>query len=308
METRLINYILTINRCKSVSRAAEELFLTQSALNQQLLKLEEELGAPLFIRTRNNWQPTQIGTIYIQNAEKMLSIKEETYSQIQDIAQRWRGTVTVGLVPERGALMFSAIYPEIHSKYPDTIFQPVEATVAQQIQMLKNGRLDISFQTIYERTHKNLICNKILYEPFYLCIPATHPLAYLGAPFGREPYPEIDLRSFRNDLFTLVRRSSTMRTVIDQLFKDAEYVPHLLFESTSMHTMQQLASIGQCCTIIPKYYAMDNKNVVYFALGPKAGWDVVAVYKKNHYLTKAARDFINLASEHWVENQYMTIQ
>ncbi len=282
METRLINYILTINRCKSVSKAAEELFLTQSALNQQLLKLEDELGAPLFIRIRNNWQPTEIGNLYIQNAKKILAIKEQTYAQIQDIAKRWQGTVTIGLVPERGAQMFAAIYPQIHLKYCDTIFQPVEASVSPQVEMLENGRLDISFQTIYERKHKNLVYDKILDEPFYLCIPASHPLAYKGAPFGQEPYPEIDLREFKNDLFTLVRRSSTMRTVIDRLFKDAGYEPKLLFESTSMHTMQQLAGVGQCCTIVPRYYAIESKNVVYLSLGAKAGWEVVDVHEKCH--------------------------
>ena len=58
METKIMEYILSIAGHKSISRAADELYLTQSALNQQLLKLEKELGAPLFIRTRNHWELT----------------------------------------------------------------------------------------------------------------------------------------------------------------------------------------------------------------------------------------------------------
>ena len=54
MELRQMEYILMIQEEKSITRAAERLFLTQSALNQQLQKLEEELGTPLFIRTRSS--------------------------------------------------------------------------------------------------------------------------------------------------------------------------------------------------------------------------------------------------------------
>ena len=90
METKLMEYILSIAKHRSISRAAEELYLTQSALNQQLLKLERELGAPLFIRTRNHWELTDIGELYIENAKEILQIKRQTYKQIEDMAKRWK--------------------------------------------------------------------------------------------------------------------------------------------------------------------------------------------------------------------------
>lgn len=53
MNLKEIEYILKIDEEKNVTRAAEKLFLTPSALNQQLLRLEQEIGAPLFNRIRN---------------------------------------------------------------------------------------------------------------------------------------------------------------------------------------------------------------------------------------------------------------
>lgn len=73
MDTKLIEYILTIAETKSIAKSAEELFLTQSALNQQLLKLEKELGAPLFVRTRNHWELTDVGTLYVEPPKKLKS-------------------------------------------------------------------------------------------------------------------------------------------------------------------------------------------------------------------------------------------
>lgn len=63
MELRQMEYILMIQEERSITRAAERLFLTQSALNQQLQKLEAELGTPLFVRNRSDWRPTEAGLV-----------------------------------------------------------------------------------------------------------------------------------------------------------------------------------------------------------------------------------------------------
>lgn len=136
MDTKLCEYIVAIADEGCVSRAAQKLFLTQSALNQQLLKLERELGSPLFIRQRNHWQTTPVGEAYIGSARQILTIKAQTYARIEDLAERWNGTVTIGLPTERGMRMFSSIYSSVHARFPDTTFEPVEATVREQNKML----------------------------------------------------------------------------------------------------------------------------------------------------------------------------
>lgn len=304
METKLIEYILAIAKHKSISRAAEELYITQSALNQQLLKLEKELGAPLFVRTRNNWEMTDVGRLYVENSKHILQIKKQMYNQIQDMAQKWKGTVIIGIIPERGIQMFTAIYPAIHANYPFTTFQPLEADVDTMAKMLSANELDISFQTIYERKYKHLIYQEIMREPFYLCIPKTHPLAYQDIR-NPEDYPEIQLTRFQDDLFTLVKKSSTMRVVIDRLFESAGFQPKLLFESTSMRTMQRLTENGQCCSIIPRCYAIPSEHVSYFSLGTQASWELTAVYAQNHYVNNATKDFIRMASEYWNTHLYI---
>jgi DNA-binding transcriptional LysR family regulator len=85
LDTKQIEYILKIAEENNITKAAEKLFLTQPALNQQLLRLEKELGTQLFHRSRTNWRPTQAGEIYLENARKMLLIKQETYRIIGDI-------------------------------------------------------------------------------------------------------------------------------------------------------------------------------------------------------------------------------
>ena len=72
MDTKQIEYILKIAEEGNITHAAEKLFLTQPALNQQLLRLEKELGTRLFVRSRTDWRPTEAGMVYLENARKML--------------------------------------------------------------------------------------------------------------------------------------------------------------------------------------------------------------------------------------------
>ena len=65
MDVKQMTYILTIAQEGGISKAAAKLFITQSALDQQLLKLEKELGTPLFYRSRTDWHPTPAGEIYL---------------------------------------------------------------------------------------------------------------------------------------------------------------------------------------------------------------------------------------------------
>ena len=65
----------------SISKAAQALFITQSGLNQQLIKLEKELNAQIFYRDKHNLQMTQAGKIYIQNAREIMNIKKCAYTR-----------------------------------------------------------------------------------------------------------------------------------------------------------------------------------------------------------------------------------
>ena len=106
MDLKQIEYILKIAEEQNITRAAEKLFITQSALNQQLLKLEKELGTPLFYRSRTNCRPTHAGEIYIEAGRRMLMLKKDTYDKIHDLSEQQKGCLTIGFTAGRGITMF----------------------------------------------------------------------------------------------------------------------------------------------------------------------------------------------------------
>ena len=102
MDLAHLDYILRIAEERSITRAAERLFVTAPALNQQLQKLEGELGTPLFIRNRSDWQLTAAGEVYVQAAREILNIRKDACHRIGELAGLAGRQYRVGLIPERG--------------------------------------------------------------------------------------------------------------------------------------------------------------------------------------------------------------
>ena len=71
MDTKYLKYVLTIARKKNMTKAAEELYVSQSSLSQYLSRLEQEIGVPLFIRAKGELLLTPAGELYVEAARKV---------------------------------------------------------------------------------------------------------------------------------------------------------------------------------------------------------------------------------------------
>ncbi len=190
-----MEYIIQISEERSITKAAEKLFITQSALNQQLQKLEKELGLPLFVRTRSDWHLTPAGEIYINTARQILNLKKDAYSQIQDLKESGNRRISLGLIPERGVNMFTAIYPEFHRKFPDIRIEPVECNVRTMQNLITRNELDLGLITLVESQKDDNTYLSMAEEEIFLAVPASHPLACLGSTQA-EDAPEVSLSRF----------------------------------------------------------------------------------------------------------------
>lgn len=304
MDTKQIEYILKIAEENNITKAADKLFITQSALNQQLLKLEGELGTPLFHRSRSNWRPTEAGEVYIKNAREILSLKKNTYSQISDIANSRRGHLSIGFTPGRGINMFTSIYPVFHQKYPDVSVEPVEKSVHELQQMISESSLDIAFLTLRPEDYTNDEYITLVTEEILLAIPSGHPLGAFAAPPGK-PLAIMDLRSLQYEPFVVMDKNSTMRILINDTFKQFGITPNILFETRNNNTIIYMVQTNLCCGLVPSYYAQNSpEGIAFFQLPTHPCWHVTASYKRNAYLNRPAKLFINMVKEHWNLNPF----
>lgn len=306
MDTKQIEYILKIAEENNITRAAEKLHLTQPALNQQLLRLERELGIQLFYRSRTNWHPTKAGEIYLENARKMLMLKQETYKQLGDLAARQKGTLSIAFTPGRGTSMFSYVYPKFHHRYPEVTVEPSELSVRRQQALISRGELDLGFQTLCDvhRTDDEYIL--LATEEIFLAVPHGHPVCGEHPRAKRKKdgsfaaFPELDIRRLQYEPFVLMYKESTIRQLTDQVFANAGFRPNVLFETASNLTILMMIRSFLCCGLIPAYYLQKpDKKISCFSLPEHPAWDIAASYRKGTYLSKPAQCFVELASAYW---------
>ena len=300
MNLKDIEYIVKIAEEGNVTRAAEKLFLTPSALTQQLLHLERELNMPLFYRSRTGWTLTEGGAVYLDAAREMLRLKRETYSRLQDIASIKHGSLSIGFPPERGTSMFTNVYPDFHREYPDITINVHEVSVHRQQQMISQGNLDIGFLSLMESQRTDDEYLFIAKEEIVLAVPSGHPLCNEAVFFGNGPYPELDLAKLRYEPFALMYKESTIRELVDALFRQAGFVPAVLFETSRTNTILSMVSARLCCGLISESYCSQSfPGVSIFSLPGHPTWNLVASYRKKGYLSKPARRFIELAANYW---------
>ncbi len=298
MELRQIENIIAIEQEQSISKAAEKLFLTQSALNQQLLKLERELGTPLFERRKHSMCPTYAGRIYLATARQMVDMKQETYKIIHDIAQETSGEIAVAYTPERGSLMFSRIYPIFHERYPNVVFCIREARVKTMEQLVLQREVTMACSTYAKGLkHPDLEYLDMCEELIILGVPKSHPQAHLAGEKSWETFPEIDLRLFKEDPFILSSRTTRIREMTDRLFESAGFRPKVLFESTSTSTVINMVKNQVCPAFFPQSYVEPDAPMVYFTVSPKESWMRCMAILKGSYLTKPEKYFIQLATQ-----------
>ena len=258
MDFRECEYMVEIAKENNITKAAKNLFISQSALNQQLLKLEKELGTQLFVRSRTDWHPTEAGEVYLQGAKKALLIKQDTYKKIYNITHSGKSELKIGLTTNRGIRMFTQIYPVLHEKYAELRISPQEMSVTRLQQELRDGNIDLGFVTLRADQRTNDDYLTIDSEEMCVLVPRRHPLCDRYSFSGPE-LPVIHLRDLQYEPFVVLSHASTNRKVSDDIFQNAGFEPTIMMETNSTASLPPLVEAGLCCAIVPRYYA-DEKN------------------------------------------------
>lgn len=300
MDFRQLEYVITISREHTLLAASEKLFLSPSALSQHISKLEEELQTPLFKRTKQGWTPTYAGQIYIDMAQNILQSQKKAYLQIGDIAENKIGHFTVGVTPGRGTQMFSAIFPKFREVFPNIKVNLFEGSVQENNEQINAGKVDIGFITS-DFSHPNIITRTQLTEEIVLVVPKNHPKAPLAANAPEDGFTTVNLTEFEQDEFLLAGEGTTLRKLENRMFEKAGFAPRISFETPSLSTLNMLSKGGYGISFIPKFYATETKDAVYFRTIPSATWNLVAAYRKDHYITKAEEYMIALANDYYNE-------
>ncbi|SEG48747.1 LysR family transcriptional regulator [Marinobacterium lutimaris] len=143
MELRQLQYFTVIYDEGSLTRAAQRLNVVQPALSQQLSKLEEELGRPLFLRTPKGMIPTEAGIQAYPLFAGVLSDIKSAKQQIEENSSKVQGNVSIGVVHTVSHNVLADTLVSYHQKYPDVQVRATGGYTTDLTEMLRTSQLDL---------------------------------------------------------------------------------------------------------------------------------------------------------------------
>ncbi|WP_110946759.1 LysR family transcriptional regulator [Pseudomonas bohemica] len=143
--SRFTRYFLEVVRHRSIRQAAEVLHVSASAIDRQILKVEEELGVPLFERLPGGLRLTSAGELVLANARQWQKDYARTREQIDEMQGLRRGHVEIGLIDALSEGMVAEAVAALMAQYPGLTFSMKVADNQKVAQMIASAEVDFGF-------------------------------------------------------------------------------------------------------------------------------------------------------------------
>ena len=181
MEIKEMNYLIAIAEERSISGAAQRLFMAQSSLSQFLTGMEHELGCRLFVRTSTGVRPTEEGRLMIEYAYQMLSEYHRVRDRIQDVGELVQGRVIMGISTFRGSFLLPPVLNAFRLEYPKVEVKIIEENSMVLEQMLQNGELDLALIVLPAKTLRGEV-EFLMRDEICLITREGHPVLQYAKP------------------------------------------------------------------------------------------------------------------------------
>lgn len=197
---------------KSFTKAAEILYVSQPSLSKQIKVLENRLGIKLLNRESNKISLTEGGIIFLQYAERILALCEESCRALNDVKNGDRGNLTVGASQTIGTYLLPRVLALFAQNYPQiTINVQVDSSRVISKKVV-NREIDIAVigGDVPEELKKNLQVEKFVEDELILIVPKSHP-------FALKKQKKINKDDLYHLNFITLNTNSTIRKFIDNI-------------------------------------------------------------------------------------------
>ncbi|WP_371650700.1 LysR family transcriptional regulator [Streptomyces mirabilis] len=179
MDLRHLKYFLAVAETCSFTQAAANCYVAQSALSQQIARLEKEVGAQLFSRTSRSVRLTAAGQLLEPLARRILADVDNAGAALDALAGLRRGRLRLGLMQTRASSFdLVEVMAEYHSRHPGVDFHVVNAPSSEMAAAVLSGALDLAVVGLGPRQVPEGLDHRILAgDPLVLIVPTDHALA-----------------------------------------------------------------------------------------------------------------------------------
>jgi Transcriptional regulator len=282
MELYQLKYFQTIARLQHISKASEELNVSQPALSMTISQVEAELGVKLFDRRGRNIELNAFGKVFLDGVNNMFRELENAKSVIKDMSNEMANHISLSTTNSR--LLFGVLKEYLANNTNVIIHQSCD-TGDNIVKQLQSGSIDFCISAPPIET-KDIGCEILREEEIVLIVPNSHRFA------GRK---SIHLSEVSGDPFIVMEQNYSYRTITDKICRSAGFVPNIVFEVDDA-LMYEMLNIGRGICLVPRYVvAYYEKYTKDFSLIEIEGLsDTIKIgisWLKHKYLSKTLKDF-----------------
>ncbi|MDR2386410.1 MAG: LysR family transcriptional regulator [Deltaproteobacteria bacterium] len=283
MELRVLRYFLAVAQAESISRAAQYLHLTQPTLSRQLMDLEDELGAKLFIRGRKVTL-TEKGLLLRKRASEIIELSNKAAREISTPDATLGGEIHIGGGETDAMRLMAKAAVNFNKKYPLVRYHLHSGNAEDISERLDKGLLDFGLIIAPTSFHKYDSIRLPAIDTWGLLTRKDSPLAKLKAISPKDLW-DLPLISSRQRLL-----SGELSKWIGRSFESLNVVAtyNLIFNAALMVE----EGLGHALCLDKLVSAVGSQTMCFKPLKPRLESTISIVWKKNQVFSKSAEKFL----------------
>ena len=284
MEMHQLRYFVSVVKTGSFSRAAEACHVSQPSLSQQILKLEEELGEPLFERQSRGVALTPAAHLLHPSAMRILTEAEDARRLVLQARGDVRGRVTVGVIPTVAPYLLPPLLREFAIKFPHAEVVVHEDTTARLLVAIDAVEIDLAILSL-PVVAPFLTTQPLFDDELLLAVPPQHELAKAK---------QVSLDDLAGEEFILLREGHCLSDQAEELCQQfASFCPRVACRSAQMETVLALIRSGLGISLVPKMVESTPAvaGLVLRSLTPPIHRSLALAWRRNRKHCLVARGF-----------------
>jgi LysR family hydrogen peroxide-inducible transcriptional activator len=286
MELHQLRYFTAVAELESFTRAARHCFVSQPSLSQQIIKLEHELGQPLFERLGRRVRLTPAGRTLYDRAVRILSAVREARASL-DVVGDWKeGALSVGAILTVAPYPLPGILKRFRKAFPHAQVTIREDFTSELVRSCLTGELDIAIVAL-PMDDDRLVVKPLFTESLLLALPATDPGWGVRRP---------TLADLARLPFVLLDEMHCLGNQVVRFCQQRDCRPPVACHTAQLQTVQQMVGLGMGVSLVPELAARSDRTgqCRYLSLGPDGPTrTLAAIWHRDRYQSRLAMEFLN---------------
>lgn len=280
-----------VARNLNFSQAAKELYISQSAVSQNIKNLEDELNTELFIRSTKNVELTKAGQVLFEHIEPAFNLIENGEKSIKEINALKKGEIHIGANDTISKDFLLPYLNNFHQLHPEIQIQITNRTSSSCIELLQQNKVDLIISNL-----PNLkITDQMEVQKIY----SFNDIFIAGKEFKEIMGQEQSLTMLKNYPLLMLEPKTTTRKFLDKLLSELGIEITAAIELGSVDLLIEMAKIGLGIAFVPEYCLnLSSKDLFEVKIKEKLPARELAVVRmKNIPLSNAAEKFLQLLTK-----------